>query len=537
MERHIWGGVGPVNAFLHFSYIGAQSPQKSLVYATERTAMPRLDPMTTTPAQPLRDSESFADKVRNAVIWRSGSQILAQLVQWSATFLVIRILAPADYGLFAMTQVVLVFLNMLNGYGLASGIVQRPEVSPREIRQLFGMLIVVNASLGALQFALAPWAAAYYRQPIVAEMLRVQVILYALTPFNALAYALLSRRMDYRHQARANIIASVASAGAALGGALAGLGVWTLVFAPIVLFGVRAIGMMIAARALYWPSFDFRGAGALARYGGLMAAGQLFWFAESQADVFIAGRSFDPHWLGIYTTSLFLAQIFVAKIVPPLNEVAFTAYARMQHDRAAVASAFARGVRIVMVAALPFYAGLAATAGPLVLTVLGPQWAEAVPVVRLIALAMPFMTLQVLFSPALDAMGRPGVSVRNGATGAVLLIAAYLIGVHWGVIGLACSWLLGYPLYIAISLRRSLPVIGARLADIADAVVPSLLAASAMGAVVAVSARMLPPMAPPATLALLVLIGGVAYAGWLTAFARPLVADVLDAVRRRPAAG
>lgn len=493
--------------------------------------------MNTSPAQPLRDSESFADKVRNAVIWRSGSQILAQLVQWAATFLVIRILAPADYGLFAMTQVVLVFLNMLNGYGLASGIVQRPDVSAREIRQLFGMLLLVNGTLGALQFVLAPWAAAYYRQPIVAEMLRVQVILYAITPFNALAYALLSRRMDYRLQARANIIASMASAAAALGGALAGLGVWTLVFAPIVLFSVRAIGMMIAARALYWPSFDFRGAGALARYGGLMAAGQLFWFAESQADVFIAGRSFDPHWLGIYTTSLFLAQIFVAKIVPPLNEVAFTAYARIQHDREAIARAFARGLRIVMVVALPFYAGLAASAGPLVLTVLGPQWGEAVPVVRLIALAMPFMTLQVLFSPALDAIGRPGVSVRNGATGAVLLTSAYLIGVHWGVIGLACSWLFGYPLYIALSLRRSLPVIGASLADIADAVVPPLLAASAMGAVVAVSARLLPALPPPATLALLVMIGGVAYAGWLAAFARPLVADVLDAVRRRPAAG
>ena len=491
--------------------------------------------METRPDSPPRDSESFADQVRSAVIWRSGSQILAQIVQWGATFLVIRLLAPADYGLFAMTQVILFLLNMLNGYGLASGLIQAKEIDERQIRQLFGMLIIVNLTLAAIQIGLAPLAAAYYRQPIVATMLRVQAVIYLTTPLIALSYALLSRQMEYRRQARVNIIASIAGAATALGGALIGLGVWTLVVAPIALFTVRAIGMTIAARAYYWPSFDFRGAGTLARYGGVMAIGQLFWFFESQADVFIASRQFDPHWLGIYTESLFLAQVFVSKIVPPLNEVAFSAYARLQHDEGAVGRAFLRGVRIVMVAALPFYIGLAATAEPLVLTMLGPKWAEGVPVVRLLALAMPFMTLQVLLSPACDAIGRPGISVRNGATGAVLLTSAYLIGVHWGVMGLACAWLAAYPLYLAISLSRSLPVIGVAPGALASALLPPLLAATCMGIVVTLIARALPPLPVPLTLALLVGIGAIAYFGWLMVFARDLVGELNDTIRRRPA--
>lgn len=484
---------------------------------------------------PKNDSKSFADQVRSAVIWRSGSQILAQIVQWGATFMVIRLLAPADYGLFAMTQVVLFFLNMLNGYGLASGLIQAKEIDVRQIRQLFGMLIVVNLVLAGGQFVLAPAIAAYYRQPIVADMLRVQALIYMTTPFIALSYALLSRRMEYRDQARANIVASIASAGTALGGAWFGLGVWTLVIAPMVLFAVRAVGMTIAARAYYWPSFDFRGAGTLARYGGLMAVGQLFWFFESQADVVIAGRQFDPHWLGIYTESLFLAQVFVAKIVPPLNEVAFSAYARLQHEPGAVGRAFVRGVRVIMVVALPFYIGLAATAEPLVLTVMGPKWAEAVPVVRLLACAMPFMTLQVLLSPACDAIGRPGISVRNGATGAVLLTGAYLFGVQWGVMGLAWSWLAAYPLYLLLSLKRTLPVIGARPDALAQAVLPPLLAATSMGIAVALIARALPPLPSRATLLILVAAGAAIYVGWLAVFARGVIGELSDTIRRRPA--
>jgi O-antigen/teichoic acid export membrane protein len=489
-----------------------------------------------TPAnQPV---ESLGNQIRNAVIWRSGSQIVAQLVQWAATFLVIRILDPHDYGLFAMTGVILVFLNMLNGYGLASGLIQRAEIGQHEIRQLFGMLILLNFSLGALQFLLAPLAAAYYRQDIVAHLLRVQALLYLTTPFIALPYALLSRAMDFRLQARVNILASMASACTALTGAMMGLGVWTLVIAPMVLFTVRAVGMTIAAKSLVWPTFDFRGAGDIARFGGVMAAGQLFWFLQSQADVFIAGRHFTPHMLGIYTTSLFLTQIFVSKFVPPLNEVAFSAYARMQHDADAVGRAFARSVRIIMVAALPFYFGLAATAEPLVLTMLGDKWREAIPVVHLLALAMPFMTLQVLLSPACDARGRPGIGVRNGMVGAAVMATAFLIGVNYGPTGLAIAWIAAYPVYLGISLWRSLGVIGTTVRTLGDAIAPPLMAALIMATTVRlVDELVLPPLHPFARLAVLVAIGALAYGGWLMLFARPLVRELIAVVRKQPLAG
>lgn len=480
--------------------------------------------------------ESLARKVRSAVIWRSGSQILAQLVQWAATFLVIRILDPHDYGLFAMTGVVLVFLNMLNGYGLASGLIQQPEVTRQQIRQLFGMLILLNLALAAVQFLAAPLVAAYYRQDMVAHMLRVQALLYLPTPFIALSYALLSREMDFAKQARANIIASVASAAAALGGALYGLGVWTLVLAPLVLFTVRAIGMTIGTRSLVWPSFDFRGAGTLARYGGIMAVGQFFWFAQSQCDVFIAGRHFSAHALGIYTESLFLTQIFVSKFVPPLNEVAFSAYARLQHDETAIARAFVRATRIIMVAALPFYLGLAVTAEPLVLTMLGPKWVESVPVVHLLAFAMPFMTLLVLFTPACDARGKPGVGVRNGAVGALILAIAFAISVRWGPTGLAIGWIAAYPLYLAYAAWRALPVIGATVRDLADAIAAPLLASVAMAAIVALVDDLLPPLAPPLRLAILASVGVATYGAWLSLFARQTVRDLIALIRMRGAA-
>jgi len=504
-----------------------------VLYAISRSAAYNAFVTETAAQTPNQPVESLRNQVRSAVIWRSGTQILGQMLAWVSTFLVIRILSPSDYGLFAMTQVVLVLLNMLNGYGLASALIQRGEAGRHAQRQLFGMLILLNLGLGAIQFAAAPLAAAYYRQPMVTDLLRVQALLYIATPFIALPYALLAREMDFRKQAQVNFVSAAAGALAALGGALAGWGVWTLVAAPIALFFVRAIGMTLAARSLMWPSFDFRGAGDMARFGAVMATGQIFWFLQSQADVFIAGRQFDPHTLGIYTTSLFLTQIFVSKFVPPLNEVAFSAYARLKEDRAAVAAAFVKGAQIIMVVAMPFYMGLAATSDPLVQVVLGPKWLEAAPIVHWLALAMPMMTLQTLFAPASDACGRPGISARNAATGAALLPAAFLVGVQWGLMGLIAAWFVAYPLYLAICTWRTLPVIGVRLGTLVRAIAAPGLAAAAMGLLVAGLDHLLPPMAPVARLGLLVTAGGAAYGALLLLFARTMLFEVIALVRNR----
>ena len=83
-----------------------------------------LPPETTLgPDSPI--APDFGQQVRRAVIWRSGSQIAGQIVAWASTFLVIRILTPEDYGLFALTQVMLMLFTLLNGYGLASAAIQR----------------------------------------------------------------------------------------------------------------------------------------------------------------------------------------------------------------------------------------------------------------------------------------------------------------------------------------------------------------------------------------------------------------------------
>ncbi|MBU0824518.1 MAG: lipopolysaccharide biosynthesis protein [Alphaproteobacteria bacterium] len=478
---------------------------------------------------------AFGSRVRSAVIWRSGSQILAQIITWGSTLMVIRLLDPTDYGLFAMTQVVISFLAFLNGWGFASALVQSDSIDSFRIRQAFGLLLVLNALLAAIQYFGAPVAAAYYGQPIVADLLRVQALMFLATPFIALPEVMMSRALDFRRQAFVNLFAALAGASTALACALAGYGVWTLVYAPIALFWTRAIGLTVVARLLVWPSFDFRGCGQIIGFGSAVLFSQLFWLVQSQSDIFIAGARFEPHALGLYAEALFLAQIFMAKFVPPLNEVAFPAYARIKHDKAAVRWSFLKTVRLVMLVAAPFYCGLAVTAAPMVETVFGTKWLGMVPYIQIIALALMLMTVQILFAPLTNALGKPSLSMFSALSGAITFPIAFLIGAEWGLIGMAWAWLIAAPLLLLVTALLSAPLIGVTLWDVARAMLPGLAPALVMAVGVGLAAQAIAPigLAAPVQLVALVALGVMLYGGLLWLLEREAIAEVLRLVRRR----
>jgi len=155
------------------------------------------------------------------------------------------------------------------------------------------------------------------------------------------------------------------------------------------------------------------------------------------------------------------------------------------------------------------------------------------PVVQLLCLAMPFMTLHVLFGPAANACGHPHVTTRAAILGAVLMPLCYIVGVHWGAPGIAASWIVAYPLLTAISALWVMPLIGVKAADLRDALLPPVLGALAMALGVTLLDRVLPPLPAILHLSLLVGTGGAIYAGWMLAFARSRLRELLDLVLKR----
>ncbi|MGZ5792355.1 MAG: oligosaccharide flippase family protein, partial [Croceibacterium sp.] len=353
------------------------------------------------------------------------------------------------------------------------------------------------------------------------------------TPFISIPEVLLMRQMDFRRQALVNLVATLVSAGVALGCALGGLGVWTLVWAPIALFWTRALGLQLVTRAWHWPSFRFAGAGRMFSFGMALLASTFGWTVINQADTLIAARKLTPHDLGLYAEALFLTTLIATKFVPPLNEVAFPAYSRMQEDRALLAASFLKAVRLIMLVTCPLYLGLSVAAPDFVAVVLGAKWQAMAPLMTILAFAMPAQTLHILFAPAINALGHVRVTMRSSLLGALVMPPAYLIGLQWGATGLAYAWLLAFPVLPLFTFLQARGKLGITARQLAAAVAPGLLASAAMALAVLALARGFVGVAPWQRLALEIGFGAGCYASLLLVFSRATLFELVGLVRRR----
>lgn len=422
----------------------------------------------------------FATRVRSAVAWRWGAQVAAQIITWTSTFLVVRLLNPEDYGLFAMSQVVVTALAFLNGQSFATSIVQTDRIDNRRVGQVFGMLIVANVLLASVQFLFAPYAAAYFEEPVVADLLRVQAAIFLTIPFIAMPSEWLARGLEFRKQAKANMGSALVGAFTALTLAWLGWGVWALIYAGLSIFVSRACFLMIAARFWITPVFTPKGAWDLFTYGGVLTLCQLFWIIQSQADVVIAGRLLDTHDLGLYTQALFLALIVTGRFIPPINEVALAAYSELHRAKKPLGPYFLKTARMVMMVCAPVYVGLALTAPYVIPVLMGEKWVGLIPIFAGLAVAMPAFALHLICSPVTNAMGRPKVYLFTSIAGAVIFPAMFLWQIDGGAMGLVNAWGIAAPLLCLITLTVTLPRIGVSPFALGHALTPIILACGAM---------------------------------------------------------
>lgn len=84
---------------------------------------------------------------------------------------------------------------------------------------------------------------------------------------------------------------------------------------------------------------------------------------------------------------------------------------------------------------LSFAAMCLALATPLVLVILGPKWSGVIPLFSAFAVAAVSLPLADVAVWLFQSQGRGKEQLHNHALGGVVSLAAYIIGMHWGPLG------------------------------------------------------------------------------------------------------
>jgi teichuronic acid exporter len=430
-------------------------------------------PLVTTPAAIL-----------HALRWNAVVRTTGQIGTWLITIFVMRLLSPVDYGLMGLATILLGFFGLINELGAIPAIIQRQQVEQCLIRKVFGLVLVSNASLYVAAFAGAPYFAALFGEAYLATVIRVLALSLVIGALSAVPNALLQRDLSFKTISLIDFAATLVGAVATLMLAFEGRGVWSLVFGSLVKEAGNAVGLMAVTRFRVVPLLDFTGLRTVLAFGMKISGARIVWYFNNNFDGLLIGKILGERALGLYSVANTLAYLPSSKVLGLSNQIAFAAYSRLQDDRVRVRQYFLEGASIASFIFFPLCWGMSAVADDFVAVVLGPTWHDAAVVLQIIALGVPYRALGLFMQPLVDGLGRPGIGLKNTLTISLIVPAAAVAGLYWGLIGLCVASVAGVVVAVTINLRRNLALLDTGYGQLLSAFFPSMLAAGIMYAAV-----------------------------------------------------
>lgn len=376
---------------------------------------------------------SSGDRTARALVWSWIQAAAGSIIQLVVTVTLARLLDPESFGIVALSTVLLRFLTYFSQMGLSAAIVQRTALSARASSELLSLAVGLGIVFFFLAYLLAPLALLASDDDQVVAVIRAMALSFLLAGISAIPLGLLRRNLQFREIAHIELVAhALGSGGTAVALAIAGFGVWSIVLGALVQQAIVALSTWGAVSRRTTLNFRMPTVESLesVRYGAGHSLNTFLEFLYFNVETLAISAWYGSRQLGYFNRAFSLSHLPVESVIGSMTRVMFPHLAQLRGDPIAVRSAFL-SVFIVAGIYASAFGGALFVCAPIVTTVLlGEHWKGAIPLVQLLAIAVPIRYLLSLESAYLDALGK--LSVRRRIVGVCLMakLLLVLIGGH-----------------------------------------------------------------------------------------------------------
>jgi PST family polysaccharide transporter len=426
------------------------------------------------------------NELKHSVVRGGFAKGLAQAANFAGRIgtlmIMARLLQPAEFGLVAMVGAVTGVFNLLRDAGLSMATIQRPKVTHEQVSTLFW----VNAGLGALlsvaSVAIAPALVAFYGEPRLGAVAAVMGLGFLLNGLGVQHAALLQRQMRFTTVAIIETVSLLVSTTVGIALAMAGFGYWALVAMSLAVPAINSAGFWLTASWIPGRPRRKIGLRSMMHFGGTLTLNSIVVYVAYNLDKMLLGRFAGAEVLGVYGRAYQLVNIPTENFNSAVGGVAFSALSRVQGDPPRFRGYFLKGYSLALAVTVPIAVACGVFAEDIVLVALGAKWAQAAPLLRLLA---PTIVVFALINPLgwlMMSSNLVGRSLRMALVIAPTVTAAYFVGLPWGATGVAAAYSIAM---VALALPMSIwgvhkTVVTVRdLAEVASRPLASAVAACA----------------------------------------------------------
>lgn len=366
------------------------------------------------------------------------ANLLTRIFGMGATIILARLLTPQDFGLVALSGIIIAIVVLFQDFGLGAALVQRQSDIDEATNVVFYSTILIKFVLYSIVFVIAPFAAGFFDEPIVANIIRISGLALIIDAFAAGHHTLMGKNLEFKKLMSIDVVSKVFSSLLSIIFALLGFSFWSLVYGSLAAAPLRLI--------LYWyasswrPKFSFnkKVAHEMVRFGGWVMFSNIMAFFRSNTDSFFIGKFLNVSSLGIYNMGMKWGLIGLNYIARPMNNVLFPTFSSIQEKKEKLQKAYLKGLKYTNLVTIPLALGTLAIAPEFVKFILGEKWIEVILPLQIFSIYGLFFSMSIPGHNVLFAVGRAKLASKiNTAQLIVILVSIYPLLLWWGIVGVA----------------------------------------------------------------------------------------------------
>jgi O-antigen/teichoic acid export membrane protein len=386
----------------------------------------------------------------SGVKWSSVSQFGQQGLQIITVVILARLLKPSDFGLVGMATIVIGFGALFKDLGTSAAVIQRKILS----EELLSSIYWINTGFGFFVtvtiYLISPLVADFFQETRVEPLLQTLSLIFFISGLSILQQAILERELAFSKLAKVEIIAALIGSFVGISSAMLGYGAWSLVYQTLAVALVTTVLLWTASSWRPKLFFHWKEVKAISSYSLNLTGFNIFNYVVRNTDYLLIGKFLGAKNLGYYTLAYQIMLYPLQSISSVIGRVMFPVYSTIQDDIARFRNAYLKVGGAIALVTFPMMFGLWGLVEPFVLTVFGPQWDPVILLLAILAPAGMIQSVGTTVGSIYQAKGRTDWMFRWGVAAGMIFISAFLIGLQWGIVGVAAAYtiaslLLAYP--------------------------------------------------------------------------------------------
>lgn len=370
------------------------------------------------------------------MFWSVTERFGNQGIQFLIGLMLARLLLPEDYGLLGMLLVFISLAQVFVDGGFSAALIRRKEVSDEDYSTVFWFNLGVAVVCYLIIFTASPFIADFYDEPLLAPLAKVVALNIIINAFGIIQKTLLTKKLDFKTQARINIMSIIISGVIGIVAAWRGYGVWALV--------IQNISKNLLVNAGFWLQSSWRPARVFSQtafhelfgFGSKLLLSSLINAVSENLYAIIIGKLYNAKSLGFYTRANQFQKLPVSSIYGAIGVVSYPVLAELKDEPAKLREAYRSMIRMVAWCLFPVMVILGAVAEPMVKIVLTDKWLPCVPLLQILCIVGAFYPLHAINLDVLKVKGRSDLFLKLEVIKQFLNVLMIVICFRWGVYGL-----------------------------------------------------------------------------------------------------